>query len=41
MTAKPPPVCAKCGYTWQPKEKKRDPQTIKECPNCKSRKWKG
>jgi hypothetical protein len=33
-------VCAKCGYQWTPRVVGRDPKTIKECPDCKSRKWR-
>lgn len=29
--------CVKCNYSWIPKKKEEE---IKECPNCKSRKWR-
>lgn len=30
-------ICVKCNYSWIPK---KNPEEIKECPNCKSRKWR-
>ncbi len=29
--------CVKCGYEWIPR---KDPKDIRECPNCKSRRWR-
>lgn len=31
-------VCKKCKYKWTPR---KDPKEIRECPNCKSRGWRG
>jgi len=30
--------CKKCGYEWIPR---KNPEEIRECPNCKSRRWRG
>lgn len=30
--------CANCGYSWRQKQPGKEP---KECPNCKSRRWRG
>jgi len=30
--------CAKCGYEWIPR---KNPDEIRECPECKSRRWRG
>jgi len=30
--------CIKCGYEWIPR---KDPEEIRECPECKTRKWRG
>lgn len=31
-------ICSKCGYEWISRKDSGEP---KECPHCKSRKWKG
>ncbi|KKL66543.1 hypothetical protein LCGC14_2143920 [marine sediment metagenome] len=30
-------ICKQCNYSWIPR---KQPEEIKECPNCKSREWR-